>query len=66
MGQVMKFNKRRYSTPQVAKKLGVHEQTIRYWTRKGWIKPKRDYRNYPIFTDEDINNIKEWMNRIDE
>ena len=49
-----------------AKKLGVVRQTIYNWIEKGWIKPKRDYRNYPVFTDEDIKNIKEWREQLDE
>jgi len=24
--------------------------------------PRRDYRNYPVFTDEDIKKIEKWRN----
>jgi DNA-binding transcriptional MerR regulator len=47
-----------------AELLGVHERTIRYWIKKGWITPKRDYRNYPVFTDEDIKKIKKWRDTV--
>ena len=65
-------NKKKQSTIQfyniirTAEKLGVHERSVRYWMRKGWIKPKRDYRNYPVFTDEDIEKINEWRNTLKE
>lgn len=58
------MNKKAYNIPETARKLGVHEQTIRYWIKKGWVKPKRDYRNYPVFTNEDIKNIKKWKEKI--
>jgi uncharacterized protein (DUF39 family) len=34
--------------------------------KKGWIKPKRDYRNYPVFTNEDLKKVKKWMNTLNE
>jgi len=58
------MDKKVYNVPQTAEKLGVHEQTVRYWMKKGWIKPKRDYRNYPVFTDKDIEKIKEWKDKL--
>ena len=60
----MDMDKKVYNIPQTAEKLGVHEQTIRYWIKKGWIKPKRDYRNYPVFTETEIKNIKKWRERL--
>ena len=35
---------------EAAKELGVTRQTLYYWFKKGWVKPKRDYRRYPLFT----------------
>jgi len=49
-----------YNIPKTAKLIGVHERTVRYWIRKKWVKPKLDYRNYPIFTSGDILKIKKW------
>ena len=56
---------KRYNITQAAKELGVARQTLYYWMKKGWIKPKRDYRNYPVFTKEDVKNIKKWRERLE-
>lgn len=53
-----------YNVTQLAKELGVTRQTIHYWIRKEWIKPKRDYRNYPVFTFGDIKKIRTWKNSL--
>lgn len=53
-----------YNIPQAAEILKVHERTVRYWIRKGWVKPKRDYRDYPVFTDSDIARIRKWRNTL--
>jgi DNA-binding transcriptional MerR regulator len=55
---------KRYNLTQTARILGVHRQTIYYWVRKGWIKSKRDYRRYPVFTVLDIENLMKWKNTI--
>ena len=51
---------KRYNITHAAKELGVTRQTLYNWIEKGWVKPKRDYRHYPVFTIEDITNIKKW------
>ena len=51
---------------ETAQELGVTRQTLYYWFKKEWIKPKRDYRNYPVFTEEDIKNIKKWKNKLED
>ena len=53
-----------YNITQTAHILGVHRQAIYYWIKKGWVKPKRDYRNYPVFTVLDIENLIKWRNAI--
>ena len=53
-----------YNITQTAFMLGVHRQSIYYWIKKGWLDPKRDYRNYPIFTVLDIEKIIEWRNTL--
>jgi len=58
-----KSNKR-YSLTQAAHLLKVHRQTLYYWIKKSWFKPKRDYRNYPVFTVLDIENIIKWRNSL--
>lgn len=55
-----------YNISQTAKELGLTRQGLYYWIKKGWVKPKRDYRNYPVFTENDIKKIKEWKNQLNE
>ena len=55
---------KRYNLTQRARVVGVHRETLYYWIKKGWIKPKRDYRNYPVFTVLDIESMVEWKNTI--
>ena len=55
---------KRYNMREAAKELGVTRQTFYYWFKKGWVKPKRDYRNFPVFTITDIKKIKEWKDRL--
>lgn len=49
---------------EAAELIGVHERTVRYWLRKGWIQAKRDYRGFPVFTRQDINGIRKWRTRL--
>jgi len=51
---------KRYNMREAAKELGVTRQTLYYWFKKGWVKPKRDYRNFPVFTKMNIDKIKKW------
>ena len=39
---------------------------IEHAFKKGWVKPKRDYRNYPVFTAEDIKKIEKWRQKLSE
>jgi len=55
---------RNYNLTQAAHLLKVHRQTIYYWLKKGWVKSKRDYRNYPVFTVLDIESIMKWRNSV--
>ncbi|MEK7849621.1 MAG: MerR family transcriptional regulator [Candidatus Omnitrophota bacterium] len=59
-----KRSAKRYNMTQTARILGVHRETLYYWIKKGWIKPKRDYRNYPVFTVLDIEELIKWKNTI--
>jgi len=62
--RVVKRSARRYNLTQTAQVLEVHRQTLYYWIKKGWIKPQRDYRHYPVFTVLDIENMIKWKNTI--
>ncbi|MEW6075355.1 MAG: helix-turn-helix domain-containing protein [Candidatus Omnitrophota bacterium] len=53
----MKRSDKTYNIIQTAALLGVHRQTLYYWIKKGWVKPRRDYKNYPIFTVLDIKTL---------
>ena len=55
---------KKYTMTEAAKMLGVHRQTMINWIRRGWVKPKRDYKNWPVFTDKSIKEIKEWRNTL--
>lgn len=55
---------KRYNITHAAKELGITRQTLYNWIEKGWIKPKRDYRNYPVFTDSDIRAINRWRKTL--
>ena len=59
-----KRSTRKYNLTQVARILRVHRQTLYYWIAKGWCKPRRDYRNYPVFTVLDIENLMKWRNTV--
>ncbi len=41
-----------------AKASGVTRQTLYNWIEKGCIKYKKNYRNYSVFTKDDIEGIK--------
>ena len=55
---------KKYTMTEAAKILGVHRQTMIHWVRRGWIEPKRDYRNWPVFTDKCIKEIKAWRDKL--
>jgi len=60
--RVKKRKLKRYNLSQVANILDVPRQSLYYWIKKGWIKPRRDYRRYPVFTVFDIEEIIKWRN----
>jgi len=53
-----------YKITELAEKLGISRQTVYYWINKKWIEPKRDYRNYPVFTEEEVKKIIKWKATI--
>jgi len=60
----MDKHKKAYNITELAKKLGIPRQTVYYWINKKWIKPKRDYRKYPVFTEDAVNKIIKWKTTI--
>lgn len=57
---------RKYNLSEAAEELGLTRQGLYYWIKKGWVKPKRDYKGHPVFTDEDLKKIKDWKNKLEE
>jgi len=57
---------KRYNLSKAAKELDLTRQGLYYWIKKGWVKPKRDFKNHPVFTDEDIKTIKKWRDKLRE
>ena len=55
-----------YTITETAKILGVSRQGVYHWLKKGWVKVKRDFRNLPVFTEEDIKKINKWRNTLHE
>ena len=53
-----------YNLSQTARILKVPRQTLYYWIKKGWITPKRDCKNYPVFTVFDIETIIKWHRTV--
>ena len=55
---------KRYTLSEAAESLGLTRQGLYYWIEKGWVNPKRDYKNHPVFTEQDLEKIKEWKDKI--
>jgi len=53
----MKKNKGYYLIGEVAKQIGIHDQTIRMYERKNLVKPRRTENNTRTFTTDDITRI---------
>ncbi|PID28118.1 MAG: MerR family transcriptional regulator [Candidatus Cloacimonadota bacterium] len=47
-----------YRIGEVAKKLGIHDQTIRMYERRSLFKPHRDEKGNRIFHDRDIIRLQ--------
>ena len=61
---VVKKEQKIYNMTELAEQLKVTRQAIYKWIEKGWIKPKRDYKNYPVFTEDSVDEIIKWKNKI--
>lgn len=62
--RIIRRSDKSYNLTQTAHLLKVHRQTIYYWLKKCWVKSKRDYRNYPVFTVSDIESMIKWRNSL--
>jgi len=61
LGEIMN---KRYTVSETARILGVARQTVIYWMKRGWVKAKRDYRNWPVFTGADLKKLKKWREEL--
>lgn len=56
--------KQYYSTQEVADHAGVSKATLLRWIKSGDVKePKRDRRDWRIFTEREMHGVYEWANR---
>ena len=55
---------KRYNMVEAAKLLRVTRQTLYNWMKRGWVKPGRDYKDFPVFTEADMRKIKKWKETI--
>ncbi len=60
----LKLIKSSIGVSDLAKELGVHRQTVQFWIRKKWVPVHRDYRGWPVFTEEDVKKIRQWRGQI--
>ena len=52
-----------YTVCEAAKKLNCHPNTVKRLEKRLNLRIKRDYRNYRIFSLEDIQKIEEFINK---
>jgi len=57
---------KRYNLSEAAEELGLTRQGLYYWIKKGWVVPKRDYKDHPVFTVDDLTKIKKWKDKLEE
>ena len=56
----------RYNMKRAAALIGVHKLTLYRWEKDGKIPPAKRFarKNERVYTDEDIQRIREWKDRI--
>ncbi len=47
-----------YTTQEIAKRLGIHPQTLRRWEREGVIPPVTRRRGQRVYTPTDLDRIE--------
>lgn len=57
----------KYTITEVAKKIGVTTKTLIRWEKAGRIeKPKRDFKGWRVYRQEDLNALEELVNAVYE
>ncbi len=58
---------RRFSTAEVAERVGVHRDTLLRWLREGRVaEPGRDRNGWRTFTSDDVGNIERFARTVHE
>jgi MerR family transcriptional regulator/heat shock protein HspR len=58
MSDDMDEHRPKYTIKSVAQIVGLHEQTLRMYERKGLIRPQRSDGNIRLFSDADIERVR--------
>lgn len=56
-----------YTISVVARLVGVHAQTLRYYEREGLLRPSRSRGNIRLYSNRDlvrVREIKEWISQL--
>jgi MerR family transcriptional regulator/heat shock protein HspR len=56
-----------YTISVVARLVGVHAQTLRYYEREGLLQPSRSRGNRRLYSNSDVSRvqeIKQWVNEL--
>jgi MerR family transcriptional regulator, light-induced transcriptional regulator len=65
-GIVLKDNGR-YTITEVAEKIGVTTKTIMRWEKAGKVKkPKRDWKGWRVYMQEDLDALERLVNSVYE
>lgn len=61
----MTFREDRIYTAEAARKAGISKATLLRWLKEGKVpEVARDVRGWRIFTEEEVERIKEYANKI--
>ena len=55
-----------YVISVAARMVGLHQQTLRYYERHGFIQPRRTRGNIRMYSNDDIQRIRQAQHLIDE
>jgi MerR family transcriptional regulator/heat shock protein HspR len=55
-----------YVISVAARKLGIHQQTLRYYEREGLIQPSRSRGNIRLYSEADINRLRQVQRLIND
>ena len=53
-----------YTVARVAEKLRCHPNTVKRIEKRLKIQVKRDYRNYRLYSEENVNQMRAYMSMV--